>query len=101
MEIEYQDKNTITWCLEREGPLICLKATIYKKELESIEIKSEDFSLEFEYNEAKAFISILSQMTLAALAGLEIDNILIELDASEPPVMDGSAKVYLDTLLNP
>ena len=49
MEIEYQNKNTITWCLEREGPLICLKATMFGEELESIEIKSENFSLEFEF----------------------------------------------------
>jgi UDP-3-O-[3-hydroxymyristoyl] N-acetylglucosamine deacetylase/3-hydroxyacyl-[acyl-carrier-protein] dehydratase len=36
---------------------------------------------------------------LAALVGLEIDNILIELDANEPPVGDGSAKPYVDVLL--
>lgn len=36
---------------------------------------------------------------LAALVGLEIDNILIELDAHEPPVGDGSAKPYVDVLL--
>lgn len=36
---------------------------------------------------------------MAALAGLEIDNVLIELDANEPPVGDGSAKPYVDALL--
>ncbi len=37
--------------------------------------------------------------TLAALSGLEIDNILIQLDGPEPPIMDGSSKVYVDELL--
>jgi len=36
---------------------------------------------------------------MAALVGLEIDNVLIELDANEPPVGDGSAKPYVDALL--
>ncbi|RPH34202.1 bifunctional UDP-3-O-[3-hydroxymyristoyl] N-acetylglucosamine deacetylase/3-hydroxyacyl-ACP dehydratase [bacterium] len=37
---------------------------------------------------------------MAALAGLQIDNALIELDANEPPVGDGSAKPYVDCLLS-
>lgn len=37
--------------------------------------------------------------TLAALAGLEIDNVLIEIDGPEPPIMDGSSKMYVDALL--
>lgn len=36
---------------------------------------------------------------LAALVGLQVDNCLIELDANEPPVGDGSAKPYVDLLL--
>ena len=36
---------------------------------------------------------------MAALAGLQIDNVVIELDANEPPVGDGSAKPYVDVLL--
>lgn len=36
---------------------------------------------------------------MAALAGLQIDNVLIELDAHEPPVGDGSAKPYVDVLM--
>ncbi len=36
---------------------------------------------------------------LAAVSGLGIDNILIELSAKEPPVMDGSAKPFVDVLL--
>lgn len=37
---------------------------------------------------------------MAALVGLQIDNILIELDNNEPPVGDGSAKPYVDLLLS-
>lgn len=37
---------------------------------------------------------------LAALAGLQIDNVLIELDGPEPPVLDGSAMPYVETLKN-
>jgi len=35
---------------------------------------------------------------LAAIAGCEIDNIIVELDANEPPVMDGSSIDYVKTL---
>lgn len=35
---------------------------------------------------------------LAALVGLEIDNILIEVDAPETPIMDGSSKLFLEAL---
>jgi len=37
---------------------------------------------------------------LSALAGLEIDNVLIQLDQPELPIMDGSAKPFIDALLN-
>ncbi|MEA3500371.1 MAG: bifunctional UDP-3-O-[3-hydroxymyristoyl] N-acetylglucosamine deacetylase/3-hydroxyacyl-ACP dehydratase [Candidatus Marinimicrobia bacterium] len=37
---------------------------------------------------------------LAAVSGLEIDNLLIELSGPEPPVMDGSAKPFVDALLS-
>jgi len=36
---------------------------------------------------------------LAAFAGLQIDNVLIELDSNEPPVGDGSALAYVERLL--
>ncbi|RYD77944.1 MAG: UDP-3-O-[3-hydroxymyristoyl] N-acetylglucosamine deacetylase, partial [Sphingobacteriales bacterium] len=36
---------------------------------------------------------------LAALAGLEIDNCLIQMNAQETPIMDGSAQVFVDALL--
>ncbi len=35
---------------------------------------------------------------LAALAGLKIDNCLIELSANEPPVVDGSSMPYVEAL---
>lgn len=35
---------------------------------------------------------------LAAVAGLQIDNVLIDLDGIEPPIGDGSAKPYVDAL---
>lgn len=35
---------------------------------------------------------------LAALVGLEIDNVIIELNASEPPIMDGSSKFFIEAL---
>ena len=31
---------------------------------------------------------------LAALIGLDIDNVVIELNGSEPPIMDGSSKYF-------
>ncbi|MCW5516711.1 bifunctional UDP-3-O-[3-hydroxymyristoyl] N-acetylglucosamine deacetylase/3-hydroxyacyl-ACP dehydratase [Muriicola sp. Z0-33] len=39
-----------------------------------------------------------SEHVLAALVGLEIDNVLIELDSPEPPIMDGSAKYFVEAL---
>ncbi|KYG85812.1 bifunctional UDP-3-O-[3-hydroxymyristoyl] N-acetylglucosamine deacetylase/3-hydroxyacyl-ACP dehydratase [Roseivirga seohaensis] len=36
--------------------------------------------------------------TLAALVGLEIDNVLIQLDGPEPPIMDGSSRMFIDAL---
>ena len=39
-----------------------------------------------------------SEHVLAALVGMEIDNVLIELDAPEPPIMDGSSKFFVEAL---
>ncbi len=39
-----------------------------------------------------------SEHVLAACVGLEIDNLLIELDAAEPPIMDGSSKFFIEAL---
>ena len=35
---------------------------------------------------------------LSALAGLGVDNVLIEMDANEPPIGDGSAQLYVDLI---
>ncbi|MCK9202948.1 MAG: bifunctional UDP-3-O-[3-hydroxymyristoyl] N-acetylglucosamine deacetylase/3-hydroxyacyl-ACP dehydratase [Bacteroidales bacterium] len=35
---------------------------------------------------------------LAALTGLEIDNVMVELSQSETPILDGSARLYIDAL---
>jgi len=40
-----------------------------------------------------------TEHVLAAVSGLEIDNIIIELDNKEPPVADGSAIMFVDKLL--
>lgn len=39
-----------------------------------------------------------SEHVLAALVGMDLDNIIIELNASEPPIMDGSAKFFVEAL---
>ena len=36
--------------------------------------------------------------TLAALVGLEIDNVLIKIDGPEPPILDGSSKMFIEAL---
>jgi len=42
----------------------------------------------------------LVEHVLAALAGMRIDNCLIELDGPEPPGLDGSSDGYVDCILN-
>ncbi len=39
-----------------------------------------------------------SEHVLAAAVGLGIDNLLIEINASEPPIMDGSSKYFIEAL---
>ena len=39
-----------------------------------------------------------SEHVLASLVGLDIDNVIIELNASEPPIMDGSSKFFVEAL---
>jgi UDP-3-O-[3-hydroxymyristoyl] N-acetylglucosamine deacetylase/3-hydroxyacyl-[acyl-carrier-protein] dehydratase len=36
--------------------------------------------------------------TLAALVGMQVDNVLIQLDGPEPPIMDGSSRMFVDAL---
>ena len=39
-----------------------------------------------------------SEHVLAALVGLEVDNCIMELNASEPPIMDGSSKFFVEAI---
>jgi len=39
-----------------------------------------------------------SEHVLAAVVGMDIDNIIIELSAPEPPIMDGSSKFFIEAL---
>ena len=39
-----------------------------------------------------------SEHVLAALVGMEVDNCLMELNASEPPIMDGSSKFFVQAV---
>ncbi len=39
-----------------------------------------------------------SEHVLAALVGMDLDNVLIELDSPEPPIMDGSSKFFVEAL---
>lgn len=41
----------------------------------------------------------LVEHVLSALTGCGIDNAVIEMDAAEPPIMDGSAKPFVDLIL--
>ena len=41
-----------------------------------------------------------TEHALAALVGLEIDNVLIELDGPEVPIMDGSSRPFVEALLS-
>lgn len=38
--------------------------------------------------------------TLAALAGLEIDNVIMEISGAEAPIMDGSSRYFVEALLD-
>jgi len=42
----------------------------------------------------------MTEHVLAALAGLRVDNCVVELDAPEPPGCDGSSLVFADALMN-
>ncbi|MCC6866103.1 MAG: bifunctional UDP-3-O-[3-hydroxymyristoyl] N-acetylglucosamine deacetylase/3-hydroxyacyl-ACP dehydratase [Ignavibacteria bacterium] len=41
-----------------------------------------------------------TEHVLAAIMGAEIDNLIVELDTNEPPVIDGSAKPFIDLLIS-
>lgn len=35
---------------------------------------------------------------LAALVGLQVDNVILEMDGAEPPIMDGSSKYFIEAI---
>jgi UDP-3-O-[3-hydroxymyristoyl] N-acetylglucosamine deacetylase/3-hydroxyacyl-[acyl-carrier-protein] dehydratase len=39
-----------------------------------------------------------SEHVLAAFVGCDVDNVIIELNASEPPIMDGSSKFFVEAI---
>jgi UDP-3-O-[3-hydroxymyristoyl] N-acetylglucosamine deacetylase/3-hydroxyacyl-[acyl-carrier-protein] dehydratase len=41
-----------------------------------------------------------SEHVLAALVGCDIDNIIMEIDSPEPPILDGSSKFFVEALEN-
>ncbi len=49
-----------------------------------------------EHNGAR--ISTIEHL-LAALVGMEVDNVLIEIDGPEVPIMDGSAQAFIDAIV--
>jgi UDP-3-O-[3-hydroxymyristoyl] N-acetylglucosamine deacetylase/3-hydroxyacyl-[acyl-carrier-protein] dehydratase len=53
-------------------------------------------STALEKDGAKVYII---EHVMAAIAGVGVDNLLIEIDNCEPPVLDGSAKFWTDILL--
>ncbi len=62
MDVEYQKKE-VTWCLDRVGPRICLKATAINDKLQKLEITSDEFKLELENEEAREFLGVLQRIT--------------------------------------
>ena len=49
-------------------------------------------------NEAGVSVAVVEHL-MAALAGMGIDNLIIEIDGPEVPIMDGSSAVYCEPLL--
>lgn len=41
----------------------------------------------------------LVEHVLSALSGCAVDNVLVEIDSSEPPIMDGSAKPFVNLIM--
>lgn len=45
----------------------------------------------------KAVVKTVEHL-LSAVAGMQIDNIIVEMNCEEPPILDGSAGIYVETL---
>jgi UDP-3-O-[3-hydroxymyristoyl] N-acetylglucosamine deacetylase / 3-hydroxyacyl-[acyl-carrier-protein] dehydratase len=48
--------------------------------------------------EKKGVMIQTSEHVLAAFVGCDVDNVIIELNASEPPIMDGSSKYFVEAI---
>lgn len=48
--------------------------------------------------EKKGIVINTSEHVLAAAVGLDLDNLIIEITAPEPPIMDGSSKYFIEAL---
>jgi len=75
------------WCLDREGPRICLRAVIANNQIQSIKITSEDFFLEFDGSEAQEFLDLLLELTKIELPEKEVESLAVTaptVDLAEP-----------------
>ncbi len=61
MDVEYQKKE-VTWCLDRVGPRICLKAIAINDKLKQLEMTSDEFKLTLENDEAREFLGIIQNI---------------------------------------
>lgn len=91
MEIEYR-KREVMWCLDREGPRICLRAVIANDQIETIKITSEDFFLEFDGSEVQEFLDLLLKLTKIEIPEREIETPTI----SEPTVISMPSEEPID-----
>ncbi|MHA1975579.1 MAG: hypothetical protein ACW98F_02510 [Candidatus Hodarchaeales archaeon] len=73
MDVEYQKKE-VSWCLDRVGPKICLKAITIDDKLQQLEITSDEFRLELENEEAIEFLGILRNVMSAKPAAVPVSE---------------------------
>ena len=59
-------------------------------------VVATDRGTTLEYKGARVYTT---EHILAAIYGCQIDNVLIKIDASEIPIMDGSSKLFVDAIL--
>ena len=70
----------------REGPLVPASCDFAHHEFSSTVLEKEGIKIR------------VTEHLLAALSGLGIDNLIIEIDGDEPPIMDGSALPFVEVL---
>jgi UDP-3-O-[3-hydroxymyristoyl] N-acetylglucosamine deacetylase len=59
-------------------------------------VKSTHYCTELSNKNGTSVLTV--EHLLAALYGAEIDNVVIEIDGPEVPILDGSSKIYFDTI---